>query len=758
MGATNMIRLDLNALDGQPFGYLQISLPANNASTGTPPPLLDLREDATRDLSLEPVQLLEGTEYIFQIGLIPGHTHAITLEPAELFSPDADDWRRGRLRTRQATGILVIAVLAGTDELAKVLVEVRSRKLDYLRHYRWMLRDLADGFAELIMERFAPTEQRFSSDDQRDAATLYQRFAFLKDLIHGEAFEAAVQQIVTHRHRAWVVHEEQRSPGKGVPSSSHVQRQLGRGGRRVPWSGGHFVEGLSSLPLAMSVQITDESVDTPENRFVKFALSQWRDFAITVEDALQQEKANAPVRRGLREVQSVARRLDELLSMEMFSDVGRLTQIPVSSQVLQKKAGYRDIFRAYIQFETAAALTWTGGENVYAAGQRNVANLYEYWVYLQLVAIIGRYCDQIPDLSALVERHPTGLGIGLKRGFAQGISGRLSRLGRPLTVELWFNQRFSPLAGRAETWTRRMQPDCSLMIKPEGGYVDEAVWLHFDAKYRVEDVSAIFGDPDDDESDDATEASTTYKADDLYKMHAYRDAIRRSAGAYVIYPGSTPAEFSMYHELLPGLGAFALRPTESGGEGAGTQTLSRFIDDVLTHVASQMTQHERTRFWVREANLRANSVGSSAPVAPFLTRPPADTMVLLGLVRNAKHRQWITSQSCYNLRADPNRNGSVDITARELRAEFVLLYDSSMKELELWRVDGIPQIYSESRMLATGYQQPGGVYFCLPLLRVEAQSWLARIPPNRLGSIRRREKGFAPFGIPVLTTWQELIG
>ena len=50
-------------------------------------------------------------------------------------------------------------------------------------------------------------------------------------------------------------------------------------------------------------------------------------------------------------------------------------------------------------------------------------------------------------------------------------------------------------------------------------------------------------------------------------MHAYRDAIRRTAGAYVLYPGNDGddkrfEEFDHrgFHEVLPGLGAFAIRP------------------------------------------------------------------------------------------------------------------------------------------------------------------------------------------------------
>src|SRR5207237_3509490 len=94
--------------------------------------------------------------------------------------------------------------------------------------------------------------------------------------------------------------------------------------------------------------------------------------------------------------------------------------------------------------------------------------------------------------------------------------------------------------------------------------------------------------------DEEQEGLGVSRRDDLLKMHAYRDAIRRSAGAYVLFPGtSTPRSFREYLELIPGLGAFPLRP----GDDSGRAALRRFIDDVLLHAADQATAEERKRFW-----------------------------------------------------------------------------------------------------------------------------------------------------------------
>src|SRR5690606_19337912 len=137
------------------------------------------------------------------------------------------------------------------------------------------------------------------------------------------------------------------------------------------------------------------------------------------------------------------------------------------------------------------------------------------------------------------------------------------------------------------------------------------------------------------------------------------------------------------HEILPGLGAFPLRPTKEG-VADGTCILTSFIEDVVMHVASQVTQHERQRYWVAEAH-RGEQPAQPAWADDFLTRPPADTPVLLGYVKNQAHLAWIKARGLYNLRAD-GRTGSVGLQAAELGTELVVLYSPALPKAEVWRV------------------------------------------------------------------------
>ena len=114
------------------------------------------------------------------------------------------------------------------------------------------------------------------------------------------------------------------------------------------------------------------------------------------------EQATGPISRGLDAATEVMALIDRTLSAPMFRSVGRLGSFPTANQVLQKRAGYRELLRTFVLTELGAqlALDWDL-DDAFAASQRNIATLYEYWAYLQLAKSVGRVCGA--DLSALTD-------------------------------------------------------------------------------------------------------------------------------------------------------------------------------------------------------------------------------------------------------------------------------------------------------------------------------------------------------------------
>ena len=698
------------------------------------------------------MQLLEGAEYLYELTLDRADVALVDVWPRELFDPDDATNRRGRLRPRLHTGALEVSVLEAGVSVAHADLEVRSSKLDYLDDYRWMLNGLASEAAEILMQRFGPTKlNAFNPDEEQDTRTLYQRFAFLQSVLRTEEFGAAIQQVIARPHHLYETELENRRPQMGVPASSSIVRQIAK---RGPRSGQVFVTDTAiPLPEQLVIDRHRPTTDTDANRFVRFALEHWRRTADAVRRALGDSgEDSAPVRRGLLEVGALIDDLDALLGEELFRSVSQMAQFPAANQVIQKREGYREIARAFVNGEAAAAVVWEGSEDVFAAGQRDVAALYEFWVYLQLRRILASFCDDGLDELPLFVLDRDRLVLDLRRGRSRVLRGRSSRLGRTLELELWFNRSFE-----RQSWTRTMKPDCSLRVSIEPGYPGfrPDVWLHFDAKYRVEQLDQLFAGYDDDDGPDQVTPRGTARRDDLLKMHAYRDAIHRSVGAFVLYPGSDDdsVRFRRYREILPGVGAFALRPASDGdAEAEGRLALSLFLQDVLSHLALQTTARERVRYWTDRAYEETQPTDASA--VEFLRRPPADTQVLLGYVRDSHHLDWIVRNRLYNLRAD-DRTGSIAKDPSALSAELLLLYGDSDALPLLWSLGGEPLLLNAGAMVDRGYPSPTGELYCC--LQLEALiSVSLTITAEGVVAVRERRAPAAGRGAPVVVRWSDL--
>lgn len=700
-------------------------------SNETPAPLLDLRDVEDADPTTSPIQLLEGHEYGYEWILSQVVEGSVSTDPEELFFPDDEGGTKGRLRTALTTGSLRVTLRKGDVVMGSLDLEVRSRKLNYLTEYRWMLRDISKQMSELTMQRFAAAAAHFVVDPTRDAITLYQRFEFLRAVLADERLDAGLRLITQNPHVSWKQSQEIVQPSHSTRASSELVRSMSKAGRRQEWSGGP----ISSIPIEITQTRTEATHDTAPNRFVRFALERWRQVVSDIDLALRNEHANPTLARARREVTQVLDRLDAILSHEIFVEVGRLNYFPADNQVLHRRAGYRDVYQAYLEFELAAHLCWRDRERDFAAGQRDVAQLYEYWVFFQLAQLIAELTGVSLDLSSVLNVSASGLNIGLKAGRQTVVSGVLERGTRKLAVSFCFNRTFSPADSVDGSWTLSMRPDYSLKISDAGedSIRFEPVQLHFDAKYKLSKVEELFEADPSEPTPVGKAPRSRAKHSDLLKMHAYRDAIRRSAGAYVVYPGNEAdaqqiQQFVQYREVLPGLGAFVLRPSEDG-RAAGSATLRKFLDQVFDHIATRLSRHERGRFWAREAYTRYDFRTGATAFA--FGEPDENATLLLGYVKSMEHWQWIQERMAYNVRTE-ERPGGVAANSDLLFSQLLILYSQQLGIVAGARIVGGPERLSKADMLALKYPNPRGDYLCVQLSSLELPMILTRINASEL--------------------------
>lgn len=630
-------------------------------------PIFDYRDDIAYSENLEKLQLVESGEYRYQITIRSNlSVEMISVDKSEIVTPDDETGLSGRIRTGLYVGGISLGILTNGTKLGSVKFEVISRKLNYLSHYRWMLKDISSLMTEIIMRHFAPSFQRFSPDFTREATSIYQRFAFLHSLITDTSFEVAISQIISSPFKTWVTEDATRISTRGIRGRSNLVRSFTKPGARLPYNDPSLPH-VRSIPLQLQSSESTEILDNAENRFIKFVLEHWRNTAYEVQRVLQTARRTYSTERGIRETEEVISVLTQILNRGLFRIIGAVTGIPASSTVLQQRAGYREIYRMYIQSEVASHITWDGGDEIYSAGKKDVAALYEIWVFLKIAELTAVICNkQAINVENLIHPEPQGFDIRLQRGRKLILSGEIERLGRHIKVELFYNKTFSALSQSISdgSWSRNMRPDYSLCFSllPTIGSQPDSVWIHFDAKYRVDNPKDIFGDD--------VETETNYKRDDLLTMHAYRDAVRRSEGAYVIYPGTENQLFRRFHEILPSIGAFPLMPTENSSLDTSSGLLD-FINSIVDNLASQSTVHERGRFWNRLIYEDAHATELQDMYATsILEYPPDDIDVLLVKFNDPELYKWCQQASLLVVPMGENGQFRRDIA----KADLVLLY------------------------------------------------------------------------------------
>ena len=559
-----------------------------------------------------------------------------------------------------------------------------------------MLHDITSHFTDLVMMQGAPVTQQFEVDPNENSNTLYQQFAFMKSLVDSEEFEEALNKILYNPIHKWTGTTIEKDICSVKRLGRQELKQVASSKNRLPLGEGTTIgDHIDSVPRRLSVSYKKDTVDVAENRFVKFVLQSFSSFCSTI-----QQCKNASPRLKI-EAELTANKLTGWLSRSFFLDVSNLQTMTLNSPALQRKEGYREVLQAWMMSKLAAQITWKGGDNVYQAGKRNVAALYEYWVFFKLLDIVKEtFHLKLTEEGEkkLVKTDNDHINLELKQGRRIMIGGIYRTATRLLKVRLYYNRTFSTSdqLGESGSWTTAMRPDYTLSIWP--GNIDETeaekqdliVHIHFDAKYKLNRILLNEKEPDDthtfmDEDADLTEEDLLmnqekqeeekgiYKRVDLLKMHAYKDAIRRTSGAYILYPGSENKKLKGFHEVLPGLGAFCLSPNSIEKD---SKEIEHFLHDILEHMLNRASQRERMSYHTYEIYNSEPSVVCEPMPEPYgINRDliPEETYVLLGSYKDANHLQWIINNKIYNTRTG-TRNGSIRLKQEITRAKYVLLH------------------------------------------------------------------------------------
>ena len=528
------------------------------APAGRPPVLFD---PVATERGLHNLRIFELRDYVWELrGTESGAHPSIEVTSSLEHSLDRELWRargnHGRFRFVNYLGSAWMEATVAGQPPFRIPFEVASPKLDYEKEYRSMVETIGEECQQLLLEWGTPASLNLAVDPEKQTQTLLEQFLFLRHVLGPDRLHLYLETIARRSHSRLERELEWKPFGTADPAFLAIDPlRRGRDWQRIRGR---------VLPAEMRTERKFESADTPPNQFVKFALLGFRELCDSVLQAKRNgQQAFAPDDSVALEATSMLRSLDVLQAQPLFDDVGELRRIPFESTTLQRREGYREILLAWLMLDAAAQLDWPGREDSYNGTTRDVATLYEFWLYFLLVRAFRDRLGMTPEQDPLAKvdgalpfccRADDGrLVINLRQREASFSRFRWQQDGGELRVHFFYNRSFGRKGvGERGSYSKTFRPDFTLVIIPDE--FDQADWsaaertaekagriayLHFDAKYRGENLPGLFGDAekeDDQPDDDHLRASGTVKRVDLYKMHTYNEAIRRTVGSYVLYP------------------------------------------------------------------------------------------------------------------------------------------------------------------------------------------------------------------------------
>ncbi|HEX2652877.1 MAG TPA: DUF2357 domain-containing protein [Xanthobacteraceae bacterium] len=470
------------------------------------------------------------------------------------------------------TVLLGFANFVGEASVAGVVLKVASDKLGSVG-CSILLEEISERGSSLVFASRSPLGFRAAPDRLSLAPVPYHQFQYLRaamlDQVPGRRLQdwlfvvernpsrrfeqerpvlpLGLVRKLDHRAMASVFNRLDRLvqvPNSSPTAKSRLALALTFGSPPSP----HFPGRISSPRGGLTF-------DTPENRFVRHVIEMCL--------ALVQRFADHP--RLHPRLQADCRRMLALLehfaAQPFIRQASVLSSFTGPSQALAKAPGYREIFEFWREISCHISLPTNAEDTQRLLEGRDIAKLYEYWVFTKVIESTFNTLGATAPLSAAITRDEFGESIAVDVPFVAAPN-----------ISVRFNPSFSRT--RKTAYSTPLRPDVILQV---GGV------LHaFDAKYRLDRL---------DTESALDDADATFKRDDLYKMHTYRDAIVSLRTAFVVYPGTEYVFFDRHQGAqrdpaalhnADGVGAIPLRPSNTQPHKALEETIKKLIGDSLT--------------------------------------------------------------------------------------------------------------------------------------------------------------------------------
>lgn len=565
---------------------------------------------------------------------------------------------------------------------------VVSPKLDTKEDYNYMLADINREYNDIIYKYLSKTLQTLCLNGKSQNDDIW--LSIFREVIDG--YIKAVTFIVNRPHL-----RETRDVRFSKPE---------RIKRWTPQMARLFAERKAEQTLETAYfrhEITENTNNTRENRFVKFTLER---ISRRLDSIFSQLKAKAE-QKGSEIAQSEIAELDNyqsrLRKLSMSPLLRNLHGEPLHSEsmVLQKRTGYAQVYRYWLMLQKGIEL-FEGSNNI---GVRPVWELYELWCFLKMRSMVAEILGLDFANTEEIREEP----MVMLEPFSDSTAEHTVRyFYGDDEVRLYYQHTFNRRSGEVHTATTDNRPDIVLTVRKPSGL--ELTYL-YDAKYRVTDDDRLSKE-DADEISDLNQLGADYPPSDaINQMHRYRDAIyygekrneqfgyaaKEIIGGYILFPGRGDDESvkkRYYYRSIESvnIGAFPLLPDHNNPAGEGTLLHQHLVKILTAQVAIDLVKDA-----IPQRGLQYNVADLPSP----------EDLVLVGYYKT-EQLPVIKKNMLYYVPAALGK-GSINLVSGFEKTKYLLLHHDNERLLLQLKGDG-PKFFPKTVLESLGFSPSGAFY------------------------------------------------
>lgn len=402
------------------------------------------------------------------------------------------------------------------------IIEIISEKIDHEYSYNVMISDINECFTELLSRSSSIYEsaRNFTNILNVSEINYYSRYIYIKNILNKYNAPIWISYLEKHSNSKLELKNEEKFIAEiddinidDFISSINAENI--------------FKINEKTYPKMINQTYYEEIKDTKENRFIKYFIEYLDEELLKIhENVIGELKEDVNNTRNI---------VQTLKKSAFFNNIGNLNQIPYNSQILQKKYPYNNFFKAFNNIRLISMIDNNITENTFLVGQKDMPMLYEYWCFIRIFNMFLKKYDFNRNNHDWIRFSESTLNVNIVRGCCSKFE-----INEKTYLKLYYNKNYNTEEKENETksYSQIYKPDISVEI-----YINNQIKdiLHFDAKYKV---------PDDNKN---------FNEDDLSKMHAYKDAILLTSGAFLLTLGKE-SEFFCRENELASVGAIAFIP------------------------------------------------------------------------------------------------------------------------------------------------------------------------------------------------------